>query len=585
MQRMRGNMPRSQKRNSVKQKARGVSTYWPPLGVGVFVKGVLVLLWTALGSLFRTTRHARIMQDINQIPEHVYVNLTASAGAFVSQTSMLPVATATDLRNTPIVVNTAYYSLAVIRCVLSGSRTLPLWIPSIDTTQTNPWKTNYAMNALAVQWAPTGPSLSPPGPYTFFVRLKGAGAAWLPVLVDTSAPGVPLAQLVQSALQGIDTNFTASTVNGGTQLAIHHATLDFQVCLDTSTGVTSVELAASASCFGFWYLPQSTFGGDFCLTSSATSLTLPNPFGYATPVMTQVPVTQTLMWTPQTLGLPTPPSPLGGQQVNLAYFCYEYQFFVNFFNRAMQAMWNSLASSAAAGALGLDEGAPPILAYSGSTKCFTLYMDPALVLGLNRPRGAASLGNGLVSSTVVQLGLNRMLQDLMCLPAASYDTYGNATLDFTNAPVVEPGFALGALTRFAALTNDFSPVASLWSPVDSIVLTSTRFNARQEVSSAPALIGADTAGFGAINSVNYTTSNILTDIVVVLSDAADYRKEITAYVPTGELRYIDLGECAPPGLMSTDMGLAWKSTSGEIVPITLNPNASMSCKVVLRRKF
>ena len=133
-------------------------------------------------------------------PEHVYINMSGAAGAFKTDLSTHPVATFTEPRNQMIVQDTQLYKLAVVRCDVTGARTLPLFIPSIQTNQPDPFLTNYQISVQANQVKPSpAPICTIGNSYTLNARLVGAGG-WAALLVSTTDGAGSIASNVQTAL-------------------------------------------------------------------------------------------------------------------------------------------------------------------------------------------------------------------------------------------------------------------------------------------------------------------------------------------------------------------------------------------------
>ena len=145
-------------------------------------------------------------------PEHVYINMSGAAGAFKTDLSSHPVATFTEPRNQLIVQDTQLYKLAVVRCDVTGARTLPLFIPSIQTGQMDPFLTNYQIsvqaNVIESSSTPIAIVGDPTVTYTLNVRFTDIPhSAWgsQPVYTTTGLGGIATA--TQVALVAFDASF------------------------------------------------------------------------------------------------------------------------------------------------------------------------------------------------------------------------------------------------------------------------------------------------------------------------------------------------------------------------------------------
>lgn len=509
--------------------------------------------------------------DDSDLPDHIYLNMSAAAGVYTSSVTTQPIAQTSDQRNMVIVTDLQLYKLAVIRCSIS-SRSLPIFIPSIKTGQPDPWLTNYNLTLNLTNTQPGSVPLAAPGVYTLWLR---ESVDWTRVDVDTSTPGFNMIAALAAALPP---NYTAELNSAGT-LTLSNSLYPFSATVNADSYSGQPPYVQNASTFGFLYLPNLITPAPALLLNSQLDtgtgvnvIHFPNPPQYNTPVSQTFTATTYLRWLPQTQNIPTPQSPMAAQQSSMAYWMYDYQWFVNIFNTAVQGAWGVLQSQYTSS----HPTSPPRLQYNGTTKTFSVAGDALLF-----PSVGQTFAGQLNNVYSMSLTLNEMLSDLLCLPAV-YDAFGNATLNFSNALISQP-FTINGVQNWVVLNNDYSPVGAMWSPVQSIVFTAARWNARPELTSLVTNVGADTAGASASSVVNYNTFQILTDIVANNTDAAQYRSETTIFVPSGVLRFTDL--YGIDSLIGVDLEVCWKNRlTGEILPIRLNPLAGFEAKFLLQKK-
>ena len=131
------------------------------------------------------------------------------------------------------------------------------------------------------------------------------------------------------------------------------------------------------------------------------------------------------------------------------------------------------------------------------------------------------------------------------------------------------------------MTQDYPSTSSLWSPIASIVFCSTLLPTLPENISAPVIL----------NSGNNTTQNtslnaftpIITDIALPMATAGDYRQFIS-YTPSAEYRLTSLGT-SQVDVREMNITVYWKHRlSGELVPLTLFNQSSVSLNVLFRRR-
>jgi hypothetical protein len=226
--------------------------------------------------------------------------------------------------------------------------------------------------------------------------------------------------------------------------------------------------------------------------------------------------------------------------------------------------------------------------FNAASKTFSLYSDAYCTPSLNAAPLSAAFTDYQERLTI---SFNEFVSNLLMLPA-SFAAGGVATCNFSQSPLVTTtanSYSGGAPPlppsgAWVALSNDWSPTASLWTPVGSIVFTTRVIPVQSESLSAPSVYGApNDVGGGAPVGTSSSSSLILSDVVPVAGDSSDFRSNSIIYAPS-VLRWVDM----PAGgfrLDEIDFELGWRNNrTGEITPITLNPMASFSAKLLFRRK-
>ena len=134
-------------------------------------------------------------------------------------------------------------------------------------------------------------------------------------------------------------------------------------------------------------------------------------------------------------------------------------------------------------------------------------------------------------------------------------------------------------TRFnIALTQETSTIA-VWTPVESIVFTSSSLPIHPSLSSTPKVISA--GEFSITGSGTPNLANVLTDFQIAVSPANQYRPEIS-YAPQGEYRLIDM--FSNRNLSRVDLQVYWRDKQGQLHPLLLYPGCSDSVKLLFRHK-
>ena len=132
-----------------------------------------------------------------------------------------------------------------------------------------------------------------------------------------------------------------------------------------------------------------------------------------------------------------------------------------------------------------------------------------------------------------------------------------------------------------AMEQDYNSTSTLWSPISSIVFTSTVLPIIPEQVGTPIQLG-----FGNDNASNPSASDfapIITDIALANNRADDYRGFI-AYNPTAEYRMVSL-TASKQELRSIDIQVFWKNRlDNRLYPITMFNLSSVSIKIMFRKK-
>jgi hypothetical protein len=265
-----------------------------------------------------------------------------------------------------------------------------------------------------------------------------------------------------------------------------------------------------------------------------------------------------LEWTPEVVGIST-----GAPQY---YYCSSYAHFCDMFNTAVLSAYNNVKEQVG----GSVTTRVPFLTYSGASNLFTLYCDS---FGFAPDNTGNESWNMYFDVNLYQL-LNSFQtvytpNTTLVSPLAYQVVIKNSVLNtITNA-----------YTNYYAITQDFPSTDASWSPVQSIVFTTTLLPVIPEQTGAPILI-TDSNSTGITSSVaNF--QNVITDIAIAVARSSDY-KGFIEYVPT-PYRMIPLSD-AKMEIRQFDINVNWKDRSGVLRPLTMSNNACVSLKLLFRAK-
>jgi hypothetical protein len=134
-----------------------------------------------------------------------------------------------------------------------------------------------------------------------------------------------------------------------------------------------------------------------------------------------------------------------------------------------------------------------------------------------------------------------------------------------------------------AMTQNYVSTSTLWSPIDSIVFTSTLLPLQNEQTAPPNALGSRNTGNSTATSQS-AFSPIITDVSLDLStDPTAYRKMIY-YAPSAEYRMADF-QNSKQDIRNIDIQVFWKNRlDNQLYPVSMFNLSSVSFKLMFRKK-
>lgn len=131
--------------------------------------------------------------------------------------------------------------------------------------------------------------------------------------------------------------------------------------------------------------------------------------------------------------------------------------------------------------------------------------------------------------------------------------------------------------------QDYASDDSLWSPISSIVFTSTLLPTRSEQTGPPVILGQGNLGFSS-STAQSAFQPIITDISLPMSSGAHDYRQFIYYAPTAEYRLTDFGT-SHQDIRNIDIQVFWKNRlDNNLYPIYMFNQSSVSIKVMFRHK-
>lgn len=358
-------------------------------------------------------------------------------------------------------------------------------------------------------------------------------------------------------------------------------------------------------------IPQVKVGGasinELIYTVSMTHPFLPAPIS--------VPV----QYVPQNnLALKPPPTSITAASdiINEYYYTFTYKPFIDMVNTALRACW--VLTRAAIGTINaaFDDDSFPYLWWDADANIAT-WVVPAQLFQTptaNNPNPDYTLGGlpaiaGVISP--ISIYFNAPLFNLFSSFSAFQNGYegvaplnwrmlfpdtvsinpyqasvftGNPAAGVASMPTFPTQFTAALLPQQPLLlsllrVSQEYPTTPLWSPVQSIVFTTSLLPIASSIVSTPVLFGQG-ATFTTRGN-NSGIANILTDLEIPLEKGWQFKPSIN-YTPTAEYRLFDLNGNAP--LSAIEISVNWKDTFGRLNQVRLGSGCNASIKIMFRRK-
>ena len=234
------------------------------------------------------------------------------------------------------------------------------------------------------------------------------------------------------------------------------------------------------------------------------------------------------------------------------YYCYTYSHFCDIFNTAIALAVSHISGSAKA----------PKLVYNGATNLFSLYCD-ASVWGTN-------------GRIFFDVNLYQLLRNFN-------NVYSPATTPLTNEILIKNNisnmFTGDDGTKYIVVTQDYPSTDANWSPISSLVFTTSMLPIVAEQVAVPIVFSNGNISNAGTSQANY--QNTITDISLALVRSSDY-KGFVEYAPN-PYRMISLAPTKQE-IRQVDVSVYYKTRLGALIPMTLSNGSSISMKIMFRLK-
>jgi hypothetical protein len=302
--------------------------------------------------------------------------------------------------------------------------------------------------------------------------------------------------------------------------------------------------------------------------------------------------TQPIIYSPETLDTTAAPVPNASSTQTVQdldtkyYWIYTYSHLLKLVNATFASALADIQTQFNAWWLAEGGTSPPTLqtkapymTYNPTNQLFTLYADSYGFGGADR-------------TSVADLSANENFtpyfnENMYGLFTNFENEYVNLSGERVNKIIIRNILYQNILTvaqtstSYYRMVQDYPSVSTLWSPIESIVFTSTLLPLVNEATGEPVRFGT-----GNDNIDNTTASPfvpIVTDLAINTAGASDWRQFIY-YVPSAEYRMASFQRSRFP-INNIDIQVYWKfRLNGRLYPVTMFNGSSCSIKVMLRRR-
>jgi hypothetical protein len=450
-----------------------------------------------------------------------------------------------ETRDAPIVKDASKYFFSIIRFTMNGpGLNLPLFIPDIQEGQSDPDLTSYSAAITYQQtWNTTAA-----GAVTFNIKPSPRFMRWLPQYLNATLAPVPRPPIQR---QDIDSQYYWAYTYDHV-IGLINATFQ-QAYLDTYTAFVAAWAAAAT-------------GDPFPYPTFADWLAEVN-----VPKLVQEPDKRfSIYYDSQGFGNRIEPFvPVSNPWI--ASFTYStgniVEYLGNYYISLVPANTNNLPTNPAFWAPSVFTPGPR--------------SAPSLNLYLN-----SNMGNILANfpSFYENLTTNPGYVYRMRVP----DDFYTNVVDYRVAPFagVPPlGFVpVSEQKVYYRITQDFKSVSQLWSPISSLVFTTTMLPIKAEQIGAPVELGEGNLGYSSAGTAA-AFNPIVTDIALNTEDiGADGYRGFIYYAPQAQYRLADLTP-SQQAINNIDIQVFYKNRlNNQLYPVTIPNGGSVDIKVMFIRK-
>ena len=278
-----------------------------------------------------------------------------------------------------------------------------------------------------------------------------------------------------------------------------------------------------------------------------------------------------IVFVPQNSFSAKPVGPLSLADQQSEYFnIYNYQWFIDMLNTTLTTAFNDLHGNIPPGA------SAPFFGWDTGGNVAILQQNI-----LNENYGVNQDSLEIYFNTPLYTLFNSFIFTSGYVPNITPDTVGHKLYVETGLNAIVSSitpYTGGTAEKYFNMVQEYSTVP-LWTPIDSIVFTTSMLPLTPELQAAP--VSFNTKGVFESIGANANLTTVLTDFIVPLTTGGEYKPSIN-YTPTAEYRLVDLFGTSP--INSIQVNVFYKNRFGTLIPLLLGSGCNASIKIMFRRK-
>jgi hypothetical protein len=258
------------------------------------------------------------------------------------------------------------------------------------------------------------------------------------------------------------------------------------------------------------------------------------------------------------------------------YYVFSYSHWLTLVNNAIQQAWQFAVNEITSFGKVVNTKCPQMI-YDPITGLFSMYCDS---YGFGSDRTSAGTETDESFSIYFNSPMYQLFRNFhFNFHGGEPTNYGLTYELVVNNKLDKNVYTDSKGTKYYVMTQDFPSTDSIWSPITSLVFTTSLLCTLPEQVGVP-IKYTDGNNYFQTSASNF--SNVITDIALPLTKASDYKGFIQ--YTANPYRFISMSNSSQD-VRSVDIRLFWKNKlDNELYPVTMSGLSNVSIKMLFKRK-